>query len=186
MFRKIVRYLIIMLWVFTPLSGYSEEPLSVLQDLTRRVSDPSIPVTSTLRQDIAVTCYRILTNVPLTGLQPSSPEIEELIELKKALNNRSGFLERLLGLRMQEALDRTLLFEVNRRANTLNGHPVNPPYRIGSVVDDTVNALFDKNAMAEVAQVTYILRLKSPFAQFCREKGFDVHDARFREHTHLR
>lgn len=174
--RVTLTIIIVIFCIYAPLSLHGKKQIPVIQELTHRISDPSIPVEGTTLQDIAVVAYQVLIDVPFTGVQDSQAAIEELIVLKSMLIAHSGMLERLLALRMQEAIDCALLAEVNRRAMFLNGETVTPPYTANSVMEETITLLLEQNAIAEAEQAQYILHLNGMFARFCQQKHFTVDD----------
>lgn len=174
--RLCVVFIVFLIGLHMPMVVPAEEQMRVIQQLLQRVRDPSVPVTRTTLEEIAVAAYQVVINVPFVGLQDSHAALEALIRLKKALIARSGMVERLLALRMQGALDAALLYDVNRRAMLRNGESVTPLYTPGFGTDELVSALLEQNAMAEVEQIDYILGLNGPFAQFCRRKQFDAAD----------
>lgn len=167
---------IVLVSIILPVSLHAEEYLSTIQALTAQVSDASVPVENKILEEIALSTYEVLVNIPFVGVQNSQTEIEGLIVLKRKLMAHTGVLERLLAIRMQEAIDRALFFETTRRAVHLMGTTVTPPYISNSLVPETVTALLEKNVIAEREQIQYIRNLHGKFAQFCRSKNFSVED----------
>lgn len=162
--------------VSVPISLRAEEQTPVIQELIQRVSDPSVPVESSTLEDIAVAAYQVLLMVPFIGVQDSQAEIEGLIMLKETLIAHSGILEQLLALRMQEAIDCTLLNEVNRRTISFREETVTPPYQEESLPDKMLLALLDKNVIKEAEHTHYLLELDGTFARFCQRENFNSDD----------
>lgn len=175
----IMKHVLIMILLFNVISTtsiYAEEMLAHIRALTAQVRDPSVVVERTTLTEIALVTYEVLANVPFIGLQDSQPKIEALIGLKNALASHPGVLERMLMVRMQEALDRSLFFESARRAIHLMGRSVTPPYKEYPRIPERIITLLATNALVEQEQIQYLRTLHGTFAQFCRSKNFRPED----------
>ena len=168
--------IVIAVMMSIPVFYETEADMASIRELIDQVSDSSVAVESRTLEQIALVTYEVLLNVPLAGLNSSREELEALITLKKILETHSGVSERLLGLRMQEGIDRTLLFEVAQRAMNLIGESVSPLYQDDALNPEMVTVFLQSNAIAEREQIDYIRNLNGQFAPFCRSKNFSIED----------
>ncbi len=143
--------------------------------MVAQVSESSA-FTSEILEDIALAAYNVLITVPFVGVQDSLTRLEQILQLKQALERSSGLRERLLAVTLTEGIDRLLLFEAARKASALRGRIVPPPYHPGSFQVDTVKAVFQQNRMDEREAIAYIRTLQGTFATFCHSKNFSLDD----------
>ncbi len=135
------------------------------------------PMAPETLNEIGRMTYEVLLNVPLAGIRKSQKDIEALISLRHALENREGVAERVLALRIQEGIDRTLLFEVFRKAFEFLGKTVVPPPRQqGSLTFEIVFLLLNHNEIERRKHIENIRTLDGIFAKFCRSKNFSIED----------
>lgn len=154
----------------------AEADTASIRELIAQVSDSTIAIENRTLEQIALMTYDVLLNVPLIGLNSSREELEALITLRNTLETHSGVQERLLALRIQEGVDRTIFFEVARRTIYLMKKSVSPPYQDDALQLETVTALLQTNAIAEQEAIQYIRNRDGQFATFCRSKNFSIED----------
>ena len=174
--KRIFSILIIILGIHGLISAYVEADNRTIEQLINQVSNTSVTIERQVLEDIALRTYTVLANIPFVGIQSSQTEIQNVIILKNRLEAHTGLLERLLAIRMHDAINRSLFFETYRRALNLMGKTFTPPYKIDTLNPETIIVFLEKNTIAEQAQIQYIKSLNGQFAQFCRSKNFGIND----------
>ena len=160
------------LFCLLPLSEDAGKYTSEINGLSGQLDNLSAPVSSTALEEVAKVTYRVLTDIPATGLNGMQADTEGVIALRKKLEARPGILERLLAIIMQESVDCSLVYEVYRKALHLQGQTYGIPFRAGSLDNAVLASLAEKNGVSEPESVRYIIALEeSSFAKVCRDNS---------------
>ncbi len=176
--KQIVTFTLVILLCLPSLSACNAQAeTSTIKQFITQVKVASGPVDRNTLEAIALLLYEQLAHIPLLGVQESMPVIDQIIALQHTLMEHPGIVERLFAYRIQQALDRTIMFEVSRRnVEHLFGYKVSPPYNIHSIDPEIVMMVLEQNAIAEREAIQEIRSLEGKFALFSRSKNFSIDD----------
>lgn len=163
--------MIFFLCVILPLSANAGRHTARITELSAQMDSSSDPVSGTTLEEIAKVTYQAVADVPTEGLNSMQADLERIIALRKKLEVRPGISERLLSLTMQEGIDRSLLYEIYRKALYLQGIAFGFAFKPGSLNDTVFASLTEKNEVPETESIQYILGLNGSFAIFCRDRN---------------
>ncbi len=154
----------------------TEADIASVETFVKALSERTTPVPPDTLNEMARMTYEMLLNVPFAGIHDSQRNIDALIVFRHALEVQGRIAERILALRIQEGIDRMLLFEVYQKTLVQLGRTVLPTHQNNSLVSETVMALLKRNAIDAEKYIKSIRTLDGAFANFCRSKNFSTED----------
>ena len=171
---RILFVIVLFLCAVLPLPASAGHHTSRTDELSAQLDNASDPVDGTILEEIAKVTYQVVADVPTEGLNNMQADLEGVIALRKKLETRPGTSEHLLTLTMQEGVDRSLVYEVYRKALHLQGRTYGIPFKAGSLDNAVLISLTEKNEFSELENIRYIVALEgSSIAKFCRDNNIE-------------
>jgi len=125
---------------------------------------------------IAESSYKILMQVPETGLRDSRDSIEKIISARKWLEKTDDLVARILAINLCHVVDSVVLNEMYRKEKLRHGRSLTKAFKDNSFDNTLVNSLLKQNKIDEGELINFALGLDTKIGKFCRQSNYKTVD----------
>jgi hypothetical protein len=141
---------------------------------------PTVPIALSVEEqakvlnEIAVSSYQTVREIPLKGLAGKKTQLEEIVKVRKWLEESGIPLFLLLSLQLQHALDMSILNEVWRGNQSQLGKTRSPPFQTGSFDQPLLLQLLENNQVDKDKLITKALSFEGYVTEELRRRNYPI------------
>jgi len=149
---------------------------SLLDELPAKPTALSVEEQAKVLNQIAVSGYQMIREIPLKGLAGKKTPLEEIVKVRNWLEESGIPLFLLLSLQLQYALDVSIINEVWRGNQSQLGKIQSPPFKTDSFDNALLLQLLENNKLDKEKLVTKALGFEGYVTEELRRRNYPIED----------